>query len=183
MDIQGEIQALEAHSRDVLANSEAINEYLRTLKQCQRQRDAILRTSQAATASASRMRHRVPSPAHAATPLPSARERSSLRFAHAATPLKITPSIKKSKKPKKRRTFKTKITDILPVGSTIHLVNHRDVTAIVQADGSIMYDGVSGSLSSTATRAILFAQHKYPNMPNGWRQWCYNGTPLKKLRM
>jgi len=170
MDIQGEIQALEAHSRDVLANSEAINDLLRTLKQCQLQRDAILRTSQAAAASASRMHRKVPS-----TPLPSACERSSL---------KITPSIKKSKKPKKtRRTFKTKITDILPVGSTIHLENPKDVTATVQADGTIMYDGVAGSLSSTAKRAIRSTRNEHITEANGWQYWCFDGTPLKKLRM
>lgn len=172
MDIKGEIQALEAHSRDVLANSEAINKYLRTLKQCQIQRDAILRTSQAATASASRMRHRVPSTPHAATPLPSARERSSL---------KITPSIKKPKQT--RRTRKNKILDIIDPGSTIHLKKNPDITATVQDDGSILYDGLVGSLSKTARQAVQSIRQKKSDKANydGWNYWCYEGTPLTKL--
>ena len=172
MDFQAEIQAIAAHSRDLLQCSQATKLYHESLQQYLIHKHEFLRTAKVATASASRMRHTVPSSAHAATPLPSA------------------PSIKKSdQKPKiTRRTRKNKILDIIPVNSTIHLKDRADITATVQGDGSIIYDGVAGSLSSTARKAFqstkpvpLPWEKKSKTNCNGWDYWCYNDTPLTDL--
>tara|TARA_Y100000389_G_C17454350_1_gene517050 strand:- start:1492 stop:2055 length:564 start_codon:yes stop_codon:yes gene_type:complete len=88
------------------------------------------------------------------------------------------------KKHNKPRIRKKTVLDLLKIGDKLHLTTNKDVTATVQSDGTILYNGTSGSLSTTALMAIN--DHKNideerQTTANGWYYWSHNGTSLAKL--
>ena len=69
----------------------------------------------------------------------------------------------------------------IPVGSTLNFVKDLDLVAVVESDNTVLFDGLSCSLTTAALEALKKCGYNWSSV-QGPEYWLFNGETVGSLR-